>query len=661
MFSSGACLPNMQFILNGRICRCNNLGWWSESNCRTIGRRGACTPGQITWQGCKQCICQESGQLLCSDANCYDKSTYRGVTPTPKALDVKDSNTWCTPFKSYYINCSICICPASGKTAEARCATDTSCQQMPSSSDFLSSANKNICIPKVMYLFPCFHCLCSDIGYFNLDKCVQTCHRPEQLESTRRCISKTFYRKNCNVCWCPNDSIPDDNLCTKILCNKNSKFRSLERLKLTNTKCRPYSYSAPKCIYCACNTNGNVNENACLETDCLKTNDFKYDVAKTTCSPGEMVPRCIECFCLGNGMTNKSYCSDTCSYQSKLRILDKVLKDSVSNQLLIDRKVIKRSSNDEMCDPNTIYLDQGKYCLCPDNGSTNFRLCISMTEEGRTMIPDKGITNYHIKGDLNANCTPGTFVQIDCNTCYCMKNGTINPKWCTYDDCSAKKITQDNFKAKSVSVSDAMLNVSTTCVPGSISKVECNYCICPGNGILKDRACTKNKCSEIQAQDEEVKFVCEPLAYYLVDCNVCLCPQDGVKNIEKCTKKICEKTFLRSDTCVPGQFFSNDCNVCVCPPDGNKADRVCTEHRCSEFDTPWKKIFRLSQSLIDNQLPQSSERQLDVCFSGEEFEVDCKICVCPDVGLRAYAVCTESLCAGENNEFNVSKVSRFVH
>ncbi|XP_063833522.1 uncharacterized protein LOC135082663 [Ostrinia nubilalis] len=640
------------------MCHCNNLGWWTDSDCVSIERRVACIAGQIVWQGCSQCICQENGQLHCSDAGCYNDSPYRGVdavTSTRKTIDTKDStSTWCTPFKSYYINCSICVCPASGRTAEAHCATDTSCHRLsPSSTDFLLSVNKNICIPQVMYLFPCLHCLCSDGGYFILEKCVETCHRPLQIESTRRCISRTFYRRNCNVCWCPDDSMPDDKFCTQNVCTENSKFTSLETLRTLRIKCHPYSFLKPKCFYCGCNTNGNINENACLELDCLKTNDFKYDVAKLTCSPGEMVPSCTECFCLRNGMTNKTYCTNVCSYQSKLSLLDKVLKDSFSNQLLIDRKDIKRIAENELCEPNTMYIDQGRYCLCPENGSTNYKLCTSVSEESHVKRPNfHSILKHGLKYvDLKMNCTPNSFVEIDCNTCYCAKNGKIDPKWCTYDDCNAKKIIQDTHKSYRVSTMPSV----DTCIPGSISKVGCNYCICPESGILKDRACTKNKCSEIQEQVDDDKFVCEPLAYYLVDCNVCLCPRDGVKNVQKCTKKICEKTFLRSDSCVSGKFFSNGCNVCVCPPNGDKSDKVCTKHRCSDFDTPWKKIFRLSQNLLDNRVTQDNKRELDFCFSGEEFEIGCKICVCPDVGLRSYATCTESLCDKESNKLNVSK------
>lgn len=546
-------------------------------------------------------------------------------------------------------------------TAEAHCALDNSCQRSPpSSSDFLLSVNKNICIPNVMYLFPCLHCLCSEGGYFLLDKCVETCHRPQLTEPSRRCISRTFYRQNCNICWCPDNSTPDQKLCTKASCHKHSRFSTLEALRnsVSNEQCRPNSFAKPKCFYCSCNTKGNINLHACLELECIKVNDFKYDITKTTCSPGEMVPVCTECFCPHNGQLNVTYCSKLCSYQSKLSVLELFLKNKQHNQSL-DKENIKRTVDNEQCEPNSMYLDQGRYCLCPDNGSTNFKLCTSVTDTTIIRKPLAGHISNVVRIDFNESmpCTPEKFIKFNCNTCYCPKSGKIDPNWCTYDDCNAKKIIEDTHKV--IKVKPLPRVESKTCVPGQISKVSCNFCICPDSGLTEDRACTKNKCSEVIPLNDvdEEKFTCEPLDYFLVDCNVCLCPRDGVKNVAKCTKKICEKTFLRSDDCIPGEFFSSDCNVCVCPPNGDKADRVCTNHSCADSVTPWKKIFRLSKNLIDNKVAPMNDRQLDVCFSGEEFEVGCKICTCTDVGLRSFATCMETNCEEEKRVNSNTTVS----
>ncbi|CAG9792940.1 unnamed protein product [Diatraea saccharalis] len=653
-----ACVPNTEFVLNGQLCFCDKEGWWNKSDCSAIGRR-TCTPGQIIWQGCNQCICQENQQLICNNEACYgdtsSEDTHKSDLILPNfEFSVNNDSTysWCTPYKSFYVNCSICVCSATGKTSEAHCVKDHSCPNQPSSnSDFLTSINKNICIPKVMYLFSCIHCLCSDGGYFILNQCVETCHRPQQSQMTRRCISRTFYMKDCNVCWCTEDGVADDKYCTKNICNKASSYKSLESLKTVRRKCQPYTFAKPRCFYCTCDANGNLNENACLESDCIKSEYFKYDLTKQTCSPGEMVPICQECFCLRGELTNQSYCSQVCSYQSKLSILEKMLMDNQGNTEIIEKEYIQHTSEGDSCQPNSVYLDHNRFCLCPENGSTNFKLCTSIIEDTNINKPNDAFSSIAVNTSLSISCEPSSFVEIDCNTCYCGKNGKIDPKWCTNDDCDAKRIIQIGQTSLRDSVID---KINDTCVPGSVTRVGCNFCICPQSGIAKERACTKNVCSDFQEVYDE-KFVCEPLAYYLVDCNVCLCPHDGVKNVEKCTKKVCEKTILRSDSCTPGQFFSNECNVCVCPPNGNKADRVCTRHKCSDLDTPWRKIFRLSQSLLDSKTIQAApvvKQDLDFCFSGEEFEIDCRICVCPDVGLKSHATCSDDVCDEKNNQDN---------
>ncbi|XP_059055784.1 uncharacterized protein LOC131849689 [Achroia grisella] len=631
--------------MNEQLCVCDNIGHWNEANCHRISRRYKCQSGQIIWKDCNQCICQEDGQLSCTVSTCLDDATTAKSVSLILREKLSTVSPWCTPFKSYYINCSICVCPASGWTSEATCALDSSCQKLPS--DFIT--DKRLCIPNVMYLFPCFHCLCSEDRYFVPDKCVETCAL--QIESPRRCLSRTFYRKNCNVCWCPDDSIPDEKHCTNVVCNKESKFKFLDNLRKGSTKCVPHTFTKPKCYYCDCNANGNINENACLELDCLKSNKFKYDVTKTTCSPGEMVPICIECFCLRNGQTSNKYCSRMCSYISKLNVLQKVLKDNAKNNSLIDRDAIKNTIVNDICETNTVYLDQGRYCICPKSGNTHFKLCTSMTEDKVYRTRSAMIKSYNIINEqYNQTCDPNTFVDIDCNTCYCSKNGTIDLKWCTYDDCDAKRTVQNNIKKSlpPITVSE----VSDTCTPGSISKIDCNFCICPDTGSFNDRVCTKNACKDLDESANNDFLICDPLQYYIVDCNTCICPQDGFKNVARCTKNVCEKNFLRSENCVSGQLFSDDCNVCVCPPNGNKADRVCTNYTCSDAGTPWKEIFTLSKSLLSIHDFDYSTRKLDMCFPGEEFVVDCKVCVCPDMGLRVYASCTQLLC---NDTSNIDK------
>ncbi|CAG4939230.1 unnamed protein product [Colias eurytheme] len=379
--------------------------------------------------------------------------------------------------------------------------------------------------------------------------------------------------------------------------------------------------------------NGSVNERKCLELDCSKITKLQNYQKRDNCSPGEFVPICIECFCPQNGLINGSYCRNNCSNQSKLHILENIVNGSLYE--LADVNELDKEHYEENCIPNFVYYEYNKYCLCPDTGYKHSQSCISY---------NKIETALHIRSEHGSRdqknhteCEPGTYIEFDCNVCYCSKSGVIDYKWCTYDDCIAKKTIQAAHKTRVLPVTNVYSD--GTCIPGSISKVKCNFCICPESGILKERACTRNNCYEEEEEDKTIgmdRFTCEPLAYYEVDCNICFCPRDGIKNVAKCTKNQCEKNFLRSNDCAPGHLFTDVCNVCVCPPNGDKTDKACTEHTCGV--APWNQ-FKLPQNLLQNKVNNAKVRTLDHCFPGEEFTQDCKICVCPDMGLKMYASC----------------------
>ncbi|XP_039750498.1 laminin subunit alpha-like [Pararge aegeria] len=621
-----SCVPNTYFALNDRLCWCDLQGRLNEANCKTAARRQPCPPGQVIWQGCNQCICQNNGQLKCTSAFCSNWVTKPGVS----YQGLTDYGSRCTPFKSYYVNCSLCYCPASGYASDAQCAVDASCT-IDHTSDVITLTKQNQCIPNVMYLLPCVQCLCSEKGYFAVDKCLEKCQ--PQSNYKRRCIPGTLYRKECDVCRCPDNSIPDEKLCIKNGCDAGTKEVYLHPLRSSPNHCTPHAFTEPKCIYCDCSLEGTVNEHSCLELNCSKISDFKYYVQTDICSPGELVPICMQCFCPSNRLTNETYCTRVCTDISKLNVIEKVLNDSKVDLSLIDKKKIKIVGNSEGCEPSTLYLNNGKYCLCPDNGETNLNFCTQVIEEFKY----DHLESSRIKFDSTTTCDPSTLVDFGCNTCYCSKAGKIDPKWCTYDDCEAKRIVMESHKSHLNT--EPTENPNGGCTPGSISKVKCNFCICPESGILKERVCTKNDCFE--AVEVINVFVCEPLAYYEVDCNICFCPLDGLKNVAKCTKNACEKSFLRSDACGPGHLFSDGCNVCVCPPDGNKANKVCTNNTCS---IPRWSTYKLTDSLLENQIHDDATRNLDLCFPGEEFSMGCNICVCPDLGLKVYAICEPLLC-----------------
>lgn len=624
---SEGCEPNKQFFTNGLSCTCDSSGRWQDSECQAVKRGQSCEPGGVIQIGCSQCVCQANSELVCDDRICSEHSTDN----SRRGLDV--IGQWCTPFKSYFINCSICVCSASGKTSDAQCVRDTLCSLNESTA--VKTGEKNLCLPKVTYLFPCLHCLCSEHGHFELNKCVEICQK-EPLELVARCTPRKLYRKECNLCICPDDGIKSDLLCSKKLCPNVVRSKTLRSFQKKTETCLIHSFTPKRCIYCECAADGNIDEDACIESECLKNSSVNYGISKTSCTANEMVPLCSECFCLSNGTTNEEYCSRSCSYQSKLTILQKVVENSSKDKLLINRNMVQKLKT-KLCHPNQVYLKEEKYCICNDKGVIRDELC---TAQERVHL-QAGLHKIQFH-NFNVTCEPSTFVEFDCNTCFCSKKGMIDPKWCTYDDCETKKLVRESHRAESMTLTRSS---NSTCTPGTISKEECNFCICSETGLTKDRACTKNHCGDLESPGSAAdKFSCDPLSYYEVDCNICYCPRDGLKNVSNCTKNTCGKSFLRSNNCVPGQLFSDECNVCVCPPNGDKNDKACTNNSCLE--TNWEKELKKILP-IGNQINEISI-SLDHCFPGEEYFVGCKLCVCPDMGLRSYATCNQMLCANEH-------------
>lgn len=507
---------------------------------------------------------------------------------------------------------------------------------------------RNTCKPNVMYIFPCIHCLCSEDGFFVLNRCIETCQRNHNTEPPRRCMPNKFYKNDCNVCLCPSNGVCDNRLCTRTICNLEPNTKVLRSLNDISLRCIPHKFTKPRCMYCACSPNGRVREDACLEQDCWKPTEISHEVDSNNCDPEEMVPFCIECFCPRNGLTNERYCTRACLDKNRLYMLRRVANDSSKNVRLINKEDMKKPT-EEHCEPNTVYLDRNKFCLCPENGKVSPNSCVTVKTTEKI---ESRSNNHEIGIDFNVTCEPSTFIDFDCNTCFCSKQGTIDAKWCTYDDCESKRIILQAHESQSIPEAD----IGEECNPGSISKMECNFCICPESGILDNSVCTKNDCTSFSQDPSYESFVCEPLAYYEVDCNICFCPRDGLKNVAKCTKNICEKSFLRSEVCVAGQLFSDECNVCVCPPNGNKAEKACTNYTCAD-SAPWKKIFQLTENLLGSE-PTEDTRNLDFCFPGEEFVVGCKLCFCPDMGLRVYATCSSVMCDEEQGYASTQIVSR---
>lgn len=544
--------------------------------------------------------------------------------------------SWCTPFRTYFVDCSICICPANGRTDEAPCENNSPCKinRNPTFSDI--SLKKMSCLSNVIYLFPCLHCTCSSQGYFLKENCIDKCG----LKSLNaKCKPNTFYRRQCNVCLCSFSGIADDKVCSKKVCSGQDQLSSLVQLQINYDFTSPYIFTPPRCIYCICGADKRLNTNACLEAECLSS-IYEHYGTKINCTLGEIVPVCVECFPLKDSSLRPEYCTTSCSIKDKLNVLENVVKDNIDSKNLIEYNLLPKFVNiSDSCNLSSVIIFEDSYCICFEN-RIDYKNCITLpiklSQDENSFSVNENIINI----DSSVSCEPSTFVEFDCNTCFCSKKGKIDLNWCTNDDCVAKRIIQNSQNTK-----DIQKNTKEKCVPGSISKVDCNFCICSSNGITSKQACTSNHCSGGRNQlSDGTQFTCEPLNYFIIDCNICLCPRDGIKNVVKCTKNLCENNFRRSDVCVPGELFTDECNVCICPPNGDKNDKVCTNDICPDAVLATKEIFNISQTIFGKSGEEIHKRTIEVCFRNEEFMMGCNLCICPEVGLRAFAICTPILC-----------------
>lgn len=653
-----SCLPNTQFYFNGLSCVCDGTGRWSSGDCRSVGR--PCRPGHVTWQGCNYCICQEDGQTTCTYTTCSDvaKSSIlfnatNGRKYRRSSSHLETIGNSCTPFRYYYVNCNLCICPPNGLSTEAHCKPDPSCTYSGShdiAASLRTKKTNHYCIPNVMYIFQCLHCPCSDDGMINTDKCTEKCNNTvlAKTDNILRCSPGTFFKHNNQICSCAEDGLARKSRCGES--TDKSKLRSLDELQANKSfsECVPNTFTKKRCVYCDCNANGTINHGSCLEQSCQHLSEDPFTGQVDKCKPGEVVPLCIECFCFHNKTTSDRFCITSCSIRSKIKILEKLREENSSENSLILQRLIHVSA-DNRCKANMIFFDKSDstLCFCPDTGKKSNTLCIPIVIEEETRN-EANITN-----NFNATCVPFTMVNFDCNTCFCTKNGSIDPKWCTYDDCNQIK--------EVVTVNNAFIPTKAeNCTAGSISYAGCNFCLCVKSAQGTQNVCTNHSCEgNLTTERTTLDFACTPFSYYQVDCNMCLCPANGLKNVYMCTEKVCEKSFLRTDACLPGHLFSDSCNICVCSQSGSKRDMLCTKRTCHDEVAPWKSLLQRSGTLMTAR-SASDTRSLDLCFPGEEFEQGCSQCVCPEMGLRAFAECTESNCDGQDQELIPEEFAEFV-
>ncbi|XP_014234940.2 laminin subunit alpha-1-like [Trichogramma pretiosum] len=227
-------------------------------------------------------------------------------------------------------------------------------------------------------------------------------------------------------------------------------------------------------------------------------------------------------------------------------------KDRV-NEYKDELQVTQLQSVNVTCEPASLFdLDCSHTCVCDAEGSS--ALCT---------YSHKQCTDEQTKELLN-QCTPGSILNDDCNTCVCDESGK---PVCTKLDCD-------------LAYSGSSPNGEVICVPDTSYVLQCNDCDCTLDG--QESYCNKMGCSPFYPVYHEsltnVTTSCEPKKKYESGCQECYCGDSGTYAL--CVGIECGENSEPTNTiekCLPGSIVANDCNSCVCNDDGKA---VCTKLSC---------------------------------------------------------------------------------
>ncbi|XP_045514158.1 uncharacterized protein LOC123707841 isoform X1 [Pieris brassicae] len=170
--SNVTCKSNSLYLIDCNVCKCDKSGLiqatsCTNRHCKTATKADFCLFGDFLRTHNEIC--------LCSDVNYYIDKLCKKISPnliqelntadTKAVTDVGfKSNKKCTAFREYYIDCNHCICEESGQLL----CTKRDCRQNKVNSrrsnndelPIVQSVN-DLCIPGQKYKLKCNTCICT--------------------------------------------------------------------------------------------------------------------------------------------------------------------------------------------------------------------------------------------------------------------------------------------------------------------------------------------------------------------------------------------------------------------------------------------------------------------------------------------------------------------
>ncbi|KAJ2940806.1 hypothetical protein O0L34_g10054 [Tuta absoluta] len=398
-----ACQPRMHYQRDGLLCVCDDDGNWPNPVCRDLFRvlheveltdherpsaLHECRTRHLYLYGCNVCLCPPEGRIdtaACTSHNCSDDDPL--LEPSNEVNSQEDNNEIsevyadCTLDRKYVLGCKKCTCLKNNRLLCDNCDADAEDAETEKSEEF-------------------------------------HCDRKEPFE---------VFNIDCNTC----------------VCDKRGMMYCSTRRCMENTLKPPIELS--KSLDLALRTVDPPLDNL----ECTKGTKYRKD--------------CNVCFCTQNANQEK--------------FLSCTLKGCRSTE---QENAIRLIQNE--CVENTVYEQNCLLCRCDVVDGIKRESCLLNS----VCSPESAQFRSTDLDAMHGYCDPTQLYQKDCNTCKCLSDGKTVV-------CSSRVCSSSREKPVEVDVIPVKQRNAKPCPKDRLYKVECNFCFCLKNGNL---LCTTAKCDE---------------------------------------------------------------------------------------------------------------------------------------------------------------------
>ncbi|KAF9798761.1 hypothetical protein SFRURICE_021558 [Spodoptera frugiperda] len=384
--------------------------------------------------------CTEDGKCTQSGLPATFFQILHAVESTEHKVPTKDTN--CSATKLYLFDCNVCFCLQTDASDRSVLATKRQSHQENVERSHHTETVEEVyatCTPTKRYKLGCQTCLCLRNNRLVCDNCTNEEDNNLAITQNSICYQKepgVIFKKGCNLCHC---NKKDTIYCTAKKCLQNHTKISLPQIQYDLVEhiqdeynCIPGSKYKKDCNTCHCFMREGFKYFGCSMNSCKEQDDNDTD----TCVEGTSYQaNCLICHCVLEEGVKREFChiDDSCKTQDI----------TATPQLL--------ASMHGYCEPLHFYQQDCNKCRCLADGKTvactskvcskqskdedglTFSKSLLLTPRTENKSQDKSVVVEFIPFVQKDNfCPKGQTYKVDCNVCYCMKNGNAV---CTTKQC----------------------------------------------------------------------------------------------------------------------------------------------------------------------------------------------------------------------------------